>query len=54
MMDGRLFDTLEALARLVRGSAAPFGGIQVSTFLKVGNDVHFPWVSTGRGRQLRR
>lgn len=29
MMDGRLFDTLEAVARKVRGSAAPFGGIQV-------------------------
>lgn len=32
MMDGRLFDTLEAVARRVRGSAAPFGGIQASRF----------------------
>jgi hypothetical protein len=30
MMDGRLFDTLEAVARKVRGSNAPFGGIQAS------------------------
>ena len=29
MMDGRLFDTLETVARKVRGSNAPFGGIQV-------------------------
>ena len=29
MMDGRLFDTLEAVARKVRSSSAPFGGIQV-------------------------
>lgn len=31
MMDGRLFDALEHVARKVRGSAAPFGGIQVCT-----------------------
>ncbi|GAB4815472.1 hypothetical protein N2152v2_002518 [Parachlorella kessleri] len=29
MMDGRLFDSLEAIARRVRGSNAPFGGIQL-------------------------
>ena len=29
MMDGRLFDSLEHVARKVRGSAAPFGGVQV-------------------------
>jgi hypothetical protein len=29
MMDGRLFDTLERVARKMRGSNAPFGGIQV-------------------------
>ena len=29
MMDGRLFDCLEAIARALRGSAAPFGGIQL-------------------------
>lgn len=29
MMDGRLFDTLEAIACKVRHSAAPFGGIQL-------------------------
>lgn len=28
-MDGRLFDALEHVARKVRGSNAPFGGIQV-------------------------
>lgn len=29
MMDGRLFDVLEAVARRVRGSQAPFGGVQL-------------------------
>ena len=29
MLDGALFDTLEALARRVRGSAEPFGGLQL-------------------------
>ncbi len=29
MMDGRLFDALEGIARRVRGSTAPFGGIQL-------------------------
>jgi ATP-dependent DNA helicase PIF1 len=29
MMDGRLFDALEGVARALRGSQAPFGGIQV-------------------------
>lgn len=29
MMDGKIFDTLESIAREVRGSKAPFGGIQV-------------------------
>lgn len=29
MVDGKLFDTLEAIARAVRGSEAPFGGIQL-------------------------
>lgn len=29
MVDGDLFDKLEAIAREVRGNAAPFGGIQL-------------------------
>ena len=29
MLDGALFDALEAVARAVRGSDAPFGGIQL-------------------------
>lgn len=29
MMDGRLFDTLEFVARRVRGSDTPFGGVQL-------------------------
>ncbi|PSC73053.1 ATP-dependent DNA helicase PIF1 [Micractinium conductrix] len=45
MMDGRLFDTLEAVARKVRGSAAPFGGIQ----LILSGDFHqLPPVAKGR------
>ena len=43
MMDGRLFDALEAIARRVRGSNAPFGGIQ----LILSGDFHQvrPWLS---------
>ena len=29
MVDGKLFDTLEYLARKIRGNDAPFGGIQL-------------------------
>lgn len=29
MVDGSLFDSLEAIARSIRGSKAPFGGIQL-------------------------
>ena len=29
MVDGLLFDSLEAIARSIRGSKAPFGGIQL-------------------------
>jgi ATP-dependent DNA helicase PIF1 len=29
MIDGRLFDKLERLARLIRGGSLPFGGIQL-------------------------
>lgn len=29
MLDGRLFDTLEAVARAVRCSDQPFGGLQL-------------------------
>ena len=29
MVDGSLFDSLDAIARSIRGSKAPFGGIQL-------------------------
>lgn len=29
MIDGQMFDTLEALARGIRGNQDPFGGIQL-------------------------
>jgi ATP-dependent DNA helicase PIF1 len=29
MIDGKLFDKLEILARIIRGSGKPFGGIQL-------------------------
>jgi ATP-dependent exoDNAse (exonuclease V) alpha subunit len=32
MLDGKLFDTLEEVARGVRGNSAPFGGLQVVVF----------------------
>lgn len=45
MMDGRLFDALEHVARKVRGSAAPFGGVQ----LILSGDFHqLPPVAKGK------
>lgn len=32
MVDGTLFDKLEAIARIVRNSTKPFGGLQVRLF----------------------
>ncbi|KAL4434118.1 hypothetical protein ABPG75_000559 [Micractinium tetrahymenae] len=52
MMDGRLFDTLEAVARKVRGSAAPFGGIQASAGLILSGDFHqLPPVAKGESQR---
>jgi ATP-dependent DNA helicase PIF1 len=35
MLDGQLFDKLEALAKLLRNNQKPFGGIQVTAFCKI-------------------
>ncbi len=52
MLDGRMFDTLESIARSVRNSQAPFGGIQ----LVLCGDFHqLPPVAKGReGMAARR
>lgn len=52
MLDGRLFDTLEAIARAVRGTSAPFGGIQL---VLCGDFFQLPPVAKGReGMAARR
>ena len=51
MVDGKLFDLLEAVARRVRGTDAPFGGIQ----LILAGDFHqLPPVAKGREAQALR
>ncbi|PRW58054.1 ATP-dependent DNA helicase PIF1 [Chlorella sorokiniana] len=51
MMDGRLFDALEHVARKVRGSNAPFGGIQ----LILSGDFHqLPPVAKGKDAASQR
>jgi hypothetical protein len=35
MLDGQLFDKLEAVAKLLRNNQKPFGGIQVTEFYEI-------------------